>query len=86
MAEPTREEFAYRADTSRSDARARRRRAIPIPKGDGALGRTAVTLEPVQVPDITVPGVYTSRVRQNLIESGKLQGGGPRGNFRWDCA
>src|SRR5258705_8775633 len=34
------------------------------------LGRTAITLEPVQVPDITVPGAYESRLRENLIESG----------------
>ena len=34
------------------------------------LGRTAITLEPVQVPDITVPGAYESRLRENLIASG----------------
>ena len=34
------------------------------------LGRTAITLEPVQVPDIAVPGAYEGRLRENLVESG----------------
>jgi signal transduction histidine kinase len=34
------------------------------------LGQTAITLESVQVPDITVPGAYAGRLRENLIESG----------------
>jgi signal transduction histidine kinase len=41
-----------------------------IRKGEGALGQTAITLEPVQVPDITVPGAHESRLREILIESG----------------
>src|SRR5256712_12079944 len=39
-------------------------------RGEGAIGRTAITRQPVQVPDITVPGAYDSRARANLIESG----------------
>ena len=34
------------------------------------VGRTAITLEPAQVPDITVLGAYDSPLRVNLIESG----------------
>jgi signal transduction histidine kinase len=34
------------------------------------VGRTAITLEPVQVPDITGPGAYVGANRENLIESG----------------
>jgi signal transduction histidine kinase len=34
------------------------------------VGRTAVALEPVQVPDITGPGAYVGQNRENLIESG----------------
>jgi len=34
------------------------------------LGRTAITLEPVQVPDIAVPGAYEGRLRETLLESG----------------
>src|SRR4030095_6287022 len=39
-------------------------------RGEGAIGRTAITRQPVQVPDIIVPGAYDSRVRPSLIESG----------------
>ena len=33
-------------------------------------GGLAVTLEPVQVPDIAAPGAYESRLRETLIEPG----------------
>src|SRR5206468_9216237 len=46
------------------------RRSTRIRKGEGVLGRTAITLAPVQVPDIAVPGAYESRLRENIIESG----------------
>jgi GAF domain-containing protein len=64
------EAFVQRAATEIGGGLAEVRRATRIPKGEGVLGRTAVTLEPVQVPDITVPGAYQSRLRGNLIESG----------------
>ena len=64
------EAFVQRAATETGGGLAEVRRATRIPKGEGVLGRTAVTLEPVQVPDITVPGAYQSRLRGNLIESG----------------
>src|SRR5262249_31196437 len=46
------------------------RRTTRIRKGEGVLGRTAITLEPVQVFDIAVPGAYEGRLREDLIESG----------------
>ena len=64
------EEFVQRAATETGGALAEARRTTRIRKGEGALGRTAVTLEPVQVPDITVPGAHESRLREILIESG----------------
>jgi two-component system, NtrC family, sensor kinase len=64
------QEFVQRAAMETGGALAEARRATRIPKGEGVLGRTAITLEPVQVPDITVPGAYESRLRENLIESG----------------
>ena len=64
------EEFVQRAATETGGALAEARRATRIRKGEGALGRTAITLEPVQVPDITVPGAHESRLREILIESG----------------
>jgi signal transduction histidine kinase len=64
------EEFVQRVATETGGALAEARRTTRIRKGEGALGRTAITLEPVQIPDITVPGAYESRLRENLIESG----------------
>jgi signal transduction histidine kinase len=64
------EEFVQRAATETGGALAEARRTTRIRKGEGALGRTAITLEPVQVPDITVPGAHASRLRDILIESG----------------
>jgi len=64
------EEFVQRAAAETGGVLAQARRGVRYRKGEGALGRTAITLEPVQVADITVPGAYESRVRENLIESG----------------
>jgi signal transduction histidine kinase len=64
------QEFVHRVATEAGGALAEARRNIRVRKGEGALGRTAITLEPVQVPDITAPGAYESRLRENLIESG----------------
>ena len=62
--------FVQRAATETGGALTEVRRTTRIAKGEGVLGRTAITLEPVQVPDITVPGAYESRLRENLIASG----------------
>jgi signal transduction histidine kinase len=64
------EEFVQRVATETGGALAEARRNTRFRKGEGVLGRTAITLEPVQVPDITVPGAYESRLRENLIASG----------------
>ena len=62
------EEFVQRATTV-SGALAELR-PTPIRKGAGIVGRTAITLEPVQVPDITEPAAYESPRREALIASG----------------
>ena len=64
------EEFTQRVATETGGTLAEVRRTTRFRKGEGVLGRTAITLEPVQVPDITVRGAYESRLRENLIESG----------------
>jgi GAF domain-containing protein len=64
------EEFEQRAATDQEGALAEARRLARIRKGEGVLGRTAITHEPVQVPDITREGAYESRLRDNLVESG----------------
>ena len=64
------EEFVHRAATEIGGGLAEARRATRVRKGEGVVGRTAITLEPVQVPDITGPGAYVGANRENLIESG----------------
>ena len=34
------------------------------------VGRTALTLQPVQIPDISVAGAYEGRIREDLIALG----------------
>ncbi len=64
------QEFVQRAQAGTGGALAAARRATRIRKGEGVVGRTAITLEPVQVFDITEPGAYVGPNRENLIESG----------------
>ena len=64
------EEFVQRVATETGAALAEARRTMRIRKGEGVLGRTAITLEPVQVPDITEPAAYEGRLRETLIASG----------------
>jgi signal transduction histidine kinase len=64
------EEFVQRAMTDTGEALAEARRATRIRKGEGVLGRTAITLEPVQVADIAMPGAYEGRLRDILLASG----------------
>jgi signal transduction histidine kinase len=64
------EEFVHRAATETGGPLAEARRATRVRKGEGVVGRTAIALEPVQVPDITGPGAYVGANRENLIESG----------------
>jgi len=45
-------------------------RATPIRKGEGALGRLAVTAEPVEIQDFADERSYRSRLREKLIRSG----------------
>ncbi len=45
-------------------------RATPMRKGEGVLGRLAVTRAPVQIPDILDERAYQSRVRDRLVRLG----------------
>ena len=69
MVDETAEEFIQRAAAETGGILAQARRGVRYKKGEGALGRTAITLHGPGVR-ITVPGAYASRVRENLIESG----------------
>jgi len=65
-----REEFELRTSLNTDDALVQAQREAPPRKGEGVVGRTAVTLEPAQVPDITAEGAYESRLRETLLRSG----------------
>jgi len=66
----TREEFYLRATDRLPDALVEVLRATFMRKGEGALGRLAVTGEPVEIHDIADEGSYQSRVREILIQCG----------------
>jgi signal transduction histidine kinase len=63
-------EFVQRAQVETGGILAAARRATRIRTGEGVVGRTAITLEPVQVSDITASGGYVGPNRESLIESG----------------
>jgi signal transduction histidine kinase len=65
-----REEFHLHATDRLPDELVTALGAAPIPKGEGAIGRLAVTGEPVQIPDIIDESGYQSRVRDILIRIG----------------
>jgi two-component system, NtrC family, sensor kinase len=45
-------------------------RRAPIRRGEGVAGRMAVTLEPVQIPDIAEAGAYEGPLRDVLLRTG----------------
>jgi GAF domain-containing protein len=66
----TREEFHLHTADRLSGKLVEALRAARIRKGEGALGRMAVTGEPVQITDIVDESSYQSGVREILIEEG----------------
>jgi two-component system, NtrC family, sensor kinase len=65
-----REEFYLHTADRLPDELVAAMRATPIRKGEGVLGRMAMTSEPVQIRDITDEGSYQSRVRETLLKLG----------------
>jgi signal transduction histidine kinase/putative methionine-R-sulfoxide reductase with GAF domain len=45
-------------------------RSAGIRKGEGAIGRAAVTRAPVQIPDVSVAGAYEGPLRDALLRAG----------------
>jgi len=64
------EEFVVRATNNLDEELVNVARRTPIQRGEGAVGRVAVTREPVQIPDIAVEGAYHSHLRDVLLQSG----------------
>ena len=46
-------------------------RGARLRKGEGAVGRTALTREPVQIADMRAPGAYEGRLRDDLVRAGR---------------
>jgi GAF domain-containing protein/CheY-like chemotaxis protein/anti-sigma regulatory factor (Ser/Thr protein kinase) len=65
-----REEFSLRAGLSADSGLYQEVRQAPLHKGEGAVGRLAVTHEPVQIPDILAEGAYEGRLRDGLVRAG----------------
>jgi PAS domain S-box-containing protein len=64
------EEFRLRAAEGMTDEVMETLRGQPIRKGEGAVGGTAVTREPVQVADIQA-SEYDSRLKEILLRAGR---------------
>jgi len=66
----SREEFHLHATDRLPDVLVEALRATPIKKGEGALGRLALTSEPVEILDMGDERTYKSRVRNAIVGSG----------------
>jgi signal transduction histidine kinase len=64
------EEFQPRASNEVEDVVAATQHTR-LRKGEGAVGRMAVTREAIQIPDIAIEGAYESRARAALLRSGR---------------
>jgi signal transduction histidine kinase/putative methionine-R-sulfoxide reductase with GAF domain len=64
------EEFHPRVSTEAEGVVAATRQTH-LRKGEGAVGRMAVTRETVQIPDIAIEGAYDSHARGALLSSGR---------------
>ncbi len=65
-----REEFALRTALGVNAQLEQQIRETRLRKGEGAIGRVAVTLAPVQFPDILAESNYDSRLRESLVHAG----------------
>jgi two-component system, NtrC family, sensor kinase len=64
------EQFHLRATYNLDAAFVEAIRAVPLQKGEGLMGRATELRELAQIPDITQPEAYESRVRDALIRFG----------------
>jgi signal transduction histidine kinase/CheY-like chemotaxis protein len=64
------EEFHLRATENFPEEFLEVARPMPLRKGEGAVGRLAMTRESVQIPDIGAPDAYQSRLRDILLRLG----------------
>jgi len=63
-------EFHFRATDNLDEAVIEVSRRTPIRRGEGNMGRMALTHEPVQIPDIGAKGAYRGPLRDVLLRTG----------------
>jgi GAF domain-containing protein/CheY-like chemotaxis protein len=64
------EEFLVRTTHNLDEEVVAVARRTPIRRGEGVLGRMALTREPVQIPDIGQEGAYSGPLRDVLLQTG----------------
>jgi GAF domain-containing protein/CheY-like chemotaxis protein len=64
------EAFVFRATHNLAEEVVAVAQRAPIRRGEGVAGRMAVTLEPVQTPDIAAAGAYSGPLRDVLLRTG----------------
>jgi GAF domain-containing protein/CheY-like chemotaxis protein len=64
------EEFHFRATNNLDEEVVAVARRTPVRRGEGNVGRIAVTREPVQIPDIEQEGAYRGHLRDALLRTG----------------
>jgi GAF domain-containing protein len=63
-------EFVLRITQNVEDPELRANPNARVRRGEGAVGRLAVSQRPVQIPDITHEGAYEGRLRDSLVGAG----------------
>jgi two-component system, NtrC family, sensor kinase len=64
------EEFVLRITQNVEDPELRANSNARVRRGEGAVGRLAISQRPVQIPDITHEGAYEGRLRDSLVGAG----------------
>jgi signal transduction histidine kinase len=64
------EEFVLRITQNVEDPELRANSNARVRRGEGAVGRLAISQRPVQIPDITHEGAYEGRLRNSLVGAG----------------
>jgi GAF domain-containing protein len=64
------EEFVLRITQNVEDPELRANSNARVRRGEGAVGRLAISQRPVQIPDIAHEGAYEGRLRDSLVSAG----------------
>jgi len=64
------QQFLVSVSCGMTDEHVAELRAVPLRVGEGAVGSAIASGEPVQIPDVLVPGTYTGRLHDLAVKSG----------------